>query len=181
MEIKKLKNRFQELAGIKPIKEGFRDPEDNYGFSEKAEYFDAFLYFQDLAEKKGIPLTISNFAQFLDKYTDSIPDSLLKVINVETIKEASFDDKLKGALGMSDDEFKEKITSRDPEASFPADEAFGLTGYSKARDLIDTLRSDYRGMSDSDLDKFSKEMVEHFLDNTSAQSAAKIYFGKKGL
>ena len=78
-----LKERFQELAGITPLKEGFRDPEDNYGFPEKPEYFDAFLYFEDLAEKKGIPLTISNFAQFLDKHTDSIPDSLLKVINVE--------------------------------------------------------------------------------------------------
>ena len=66
------------------IKEGFRDPEDNYGMSEKPEYFDAFLYFEDLAEKEGIPLTISNFAQFLDKHTDSIPDSLLKVINVDT-------------------------------------------------------------------------------------------------
>mgnify|MGYP003645791419 CR=1 FL=1 len=68
------------------IQEGFRDPEDNYGFPEKPEYFDAFLYFQDLAEKSEgeIPLTISNFAQFLDKHTDGIPDSLLKVINVDT-------------------------------------------------------------------------------------------------
>ena len=112
---------------------------------------------------------------------EKLKNRFQELAGIKSITEASFDDKLKGALGMSDDEFKEKITSRDPEASFPADEAFGLTGYSKARDLIDTLRSDYRGMSDSDLDKFSKEMVEHFLDNTSAQSAAKIYFGKKGL
>ena len=81
------KSKLRELIR-ETIKEGFRDPEDNYGFPEKPEYFDAFLYFEDLAEKKGIPLTISNFAQFLDKHTDSIPDSLLKVINVETIKES---------------------------------------------------------------------------------------------
>ena len=104
-----------------------------------------------------------------------------ELAGIKSITEASFDDKLKGALGMDDNEFKDKITSRDPSSPFPADEEFGLTGYSKARDLIDTLRSDYRGMSDSDLDKFSKTMIEHFLDNTAAQAAAKIYFGKKGL
>ena len=36
-------------------------------------------------------------------------------------------------------------------------------------------------MSDEDLDEFSKEMVLHFLDNTAAAAAAKIYFGKKGI
>ena len=39
-----LTERFQQLAGIKPIyainrlKEGFRDPEDNYGFDKNPEY-----------------------------------------------------------------------------------------------------------------------------------------------
>ena len=51
----------------------------------------------------------------------------------------------------------------------------------KASDLIDKLRGDYRGMSDEELDSFSKEMIEHFLDNTAAQAAAKVFFGKKGI
>jgi hypothetical protein len=34
-------------------------------------------------------------------------------------------------------------------------------------------------MSDDDLDNFSKTMIEHFLDNTAAQAAAKVWFGKR--
>ena len=66
----------------KYLKEGFRDPEDNYGFGEP-DYFDAYLYFEALAEKKGISPTLENFAKFLDNHTDSIPDSLLRVMNKE--------------------------------------------------------------------------------------------------
>jgi hypothetical protein len=36
-------------------------------------------------------------------------------------------------------------------------------------------------MSDKELDSFSKEMMEHLLDNTAAQAAAKIFFGKREL
>ena len=54
-------------------------------------------------------------------------------------------------------------------------------GYTKARDLIAKLRQQYRGMSDQDMEDFSKEMVLHFLDNTTAAAAAKIHFGKKGI
>ena len=53
---------------IKKLKEGFRDPEDNYGMSEKPEYFDAFLYFEDLAEKKGIPLKKIRDVKMVNKY-----------------------------------------------------------------------------------------------------------------
>jgi hypothetical protein len=36
-------------------------------------------------------------------------------------------------------------------------------------------------MSDDELDEFSAEMVEHFLDNTAAQARAKVFFAKKGI
>ena len=64
------------------IKEGFRDPEDNYGFGfEGPDYYDAYLYFEELAKVKEIQPTLENFANFLDEHTDSIPDSLLSVMN----------------------------------------------------------------------------------------------------
>ena len=52
---------------------------------------------------------------------------------------------------------------------------------SKSRDLINKLRQDYRNMSDEELDKFSVEMVEHFLDNIAAQERAKIILTRKGI
>jgi len=36
-------------------------------------------------------------------------------------------------------------------------------------------------MSDDELDEFSKEMIEHFLDNTAAQARAKVFFAKRGI
>ena len=36
-------------------------------------------------------------------------------------------------------------------------------------------------MSDEELDKFSVEMVEHFLDNIAAQERAKIILTRKGI
>ena len=83
-------------------------------------------------------------------------------------------------MGMSDDEFEDKIASRDIESPFPGTDDIS-SGYTKARDLIEKLRQDYRNMSDEDLDEFSKTMVEHFLDRTAAQAAAKIWFGKRGI
>ena len=79
-----------------------------------------------------------------------------------------FDDRLKAAGGFSDEEFDD-ITSRD----------IGNLHGNKASDLIDKLRGDYRGMSDDELDDFSVEMINHFLDNTAAAAAAKVYFAKK--
>tara|TARA_R110001583_G_scaffold55774_2_gene169199 strand:- start:3386 stop:3748 length:363 start_codon:yes stop_codon:yes gene_type:complete len=94
-----------------------------------------------------------------------------------------FDDKFKDAMGGAgfSDEEQDDIMSRDVGSPFPGDAAFGLPGYEKARTLIDKLREDYKGMSDDDLDNFSKTMIEHFLDNTAAQAAAKVFFGKKQL
>tara|TARA_R110001583_G_scaffold41450_1_gene131914 strand:+ start:764 stop:1072 length:309 start_codon:yes stop_codon:yes gene_type:complete len=89
------------------------------------------------------------------------------------INEQGFDSRFKDAMsgaGFSDDE-QDDIMSRD----------IGNLHGNKASDLIDKLRGDYRGMSDEELDSFSKEMIEHFLDNTAAQAAAKVFFGKKGI
>tara|TARA_B100001094_G_C18088113_1_gene748889 strand:+ start:95 stop:577 length:483 start_codon:yes stop_codon:yes gene_type:complete len=49
---------------------------------------------------------------------------------------------------------------------------------SKSRDLINKLRQDYRNMSDEELDKFSIEMIEHFLDNVAAKERAKMLLNK---
>ena len=94
--------------------------------------------------------------------------------------EQSFDAGLANAMGMSDDEFEDQIASRDIEQPFPGDDELTI-GHSKASDLIDKLRQDYRDMSDEDLDEFSREMLLHFIDNTAAQAAAKVYFARKGI
>ena len=97
------------------------------------------------------------------------------------INEQGFDDRLAQAMGMSGDEFEDQVASRDigEPMSFPGEPP--SVGYSKASDLIDKLRKEYRSMSDEDLDEFSAEMVEHFLDNTAAQARAKVFFARKGI
>jgi hypothetical protein len=54
-------------------------------------------------------------------------------------------------------------------------------GAELASRTIEKLRQQYRGMSDQDMDDFSKEMMLHFIENTTAQAAAKIWFGKRGI
>ena len=51
----------------------------------------------------------------------------------------------------------------------------------KAKDYIETFRKEYRDMSDDGIDEFSVEIINHFLDNTAAQAAAKTFFSKRGL
>ena len=92
----------------------------------------------------------------------------------------NFDDRLKAKMGMSDDEFEKNVTSRDIEAPFPGTDNVSPF-VAKAKDYIEKFRQEYREMSDDGIDEFSKEMIEHFLDNTAAQAAAKIWFGKKEL
>ena len=94
----------------------------------------------------------------------------------------SFDDRLKAVGGFSDEEFDD-ITSRDIESPFPGEDEMGMAPRTnqKSLDLIAKLRQDYRDMSDEELDEFSKEMLLHFIDNTAAQAAAKVFFGKRGL
>ena len=96
------------------------------------------------------------------------------------LREQGFDDRLAQQMGMSGDEFQDKIASRDIEQPFPGDDELTI-GHSKARDLIEKLRQDYRNMSDDELDEFSVEMVEHFLDNLSAQVRAKTILTKRGI
>ena len=97
-------------------------------------------------------------------------------------QEDNFDSRFKkamGGAGFNDDE-QDDIMSRDIGEPFPGDDELSV-GYSKASDLISKLRQDYRGMSDEDLDEFSKEMLLHFIDNTAAQAAAKAFFAKRQL
>tara|TARA_Y100000389_G_scaffold180694_1_gene195726 strand:+ start:10 stop:327 length:318 start_codon:yes stop_codon:yes gene_type:complete len=102
--------------------------------------------------------------------------SKLRDLIKEAIQE-SMDDRLKAAMGnsgFSDDETSDFFSKDTPST-------MGIGGTQKARTLVSTLRSDYREMSDEELDEFSAEMVEHFLDNTAAQARAKVYFAKKGI
>lgn len=103
-----------------------------------------------------------------------------QLAGLKPLYENNFDQRLAQQMGMSDDEFEDQVASRDVGSSFPGDSTNSLAK-DKARDLIASLRKDYRDMDDEDLDEFSKEMVVHFLDNTAAQAAAKIYFGKRGI
>tara|TARA_R110000824_G_scaffold55565_1_gene152960 strand:+ start:1717 stop:2088 length:372 start_codon:yes stop_codon:yes gene_type:complete len=96
-----------------------------------------------------------------------------------------FDNRFKKAMtdtGFSDDE-QDDIMSRDINKSFPSEPGDEPNdGYKAARAFIDEFREiTYKKLSQEDLDQFSKEMVLHFLDNTTAAAAAKIHFGKKGL
>ena len=109
--------------------------------------------------------------------------SKLKELIRETIKE-NFDDRLKAQMGMSDDEFEKNVTSRDiggGGSSFPGDKPGNSPAAAKARDYIETFRKEYREMSDDQLDEFSVEIINHLLDNTAAQAAAKVFFAKKGI
>ena len=99
------------------------------------------------------------------------------------LNEQGFDNRFKKAMtdtGFSDEE-QDDIMSRDVESPFLDMDDDMSPGAELASRTIEKLRQQYRGMSDQDMDDFSREMIEHFLDNTAAQAAAKIYFGKKGL
>ena len=142
---------------------------------------DEFRDLVDLLKRNGIT-TIGADSQLTEqkimKLTDLIKENNL--INLKPLKEQGFDDRLKSAMGMSDDEFEDEVTSRDIDEpmSFPGESP--SKGYKEARKLIDTLRSKtYRSMSDLEIDEFSKEMVEHFLDNIAAEARARIIIGKR--
>ena len=104
------------------------------------------------------------------------------------INEQGFDDRLKSAMGVSDDEFEDKVASRDIGSPFPGtdnpfmdDDDDRSPGEELADRTIADFRRKYRGMSDDDLDDFSAKMVEHLLDNTAAQARAKVFFARKGI
>ena len=102
-----------------------------------------------------------------------------KLAGIKPLYEQGFDDRLKSAMGMSDDEFEDEITSRDPESPFPGPDS-SSKGYQEARKLIAKLREKtYRKFSDLELEEFSKEMVEHLLDNIAAEARARVILAKK--
>jgi len=138
-----------------------------FTFPEADEY--EFRDLVDLLKRNGIT-TIGADSQLTEqkimKLTDLIKESNL--INLKPLKEQGFDDRLKSAMGMSDDEFEDKIASKDIEEK-------GKKGAEEARKLIAKLREKtYRSFSDEDLDAFSKEMVLHFIDNPAAEAAVKM-------
>ena len=95
----------------------------------------------------------------------------------------NFDSRFKDAMGGAgfSDEEQDDIMSRDVGSPFPGTDDVS-NGYKAAVALKDELRNiTYKQLSDEELDTFSKEMMLHFIDNTTAAAAAKIYFGKKGL
>jgi len=110
--------------------------------------------------------------------------SKLRELIKETIKEGNFDSRFKDAMsgaGFSDEE-QDDITSRDVGTSFPGPPTDVGNGVILAQETIKNWRENlYKNMSDKELDSFSKEMMEHLLDNTAAQAAAKIFFGKREL
>ena len=100
------------------------------------------------------------------------------------LSEQGFDNRFKDAMsgaGFSDEE-QDDIMSRDIGSPFPGTDDDVSNGYKAAQALKDELRYvTYKKLSDEELDTFSKEMMLHFIENTTAQAAAKIWFGKKGL
>ena len=93
----------------------------------------------------------------------------------------NFDSRLAQQMDMSDDEFEDQVASRDIESPFPGTDDDVSNGYKAATALKDELREiTYKKLSQEEIDTFSKEMVLHFLEgNTTAQAAAKIWFGKR--
>ena len=96
-----------------------------------------------------------------------------QLAGIKPLYEQGFDDRLKSAMGMSDDEFEDEVTSRDIGSPFPGTNSKS-PGIALADRTIKHFRDEhYRGMSDQDLDDFSVEMIKHFLDNTAAKDYAK--------
>ena len=149
-----------------------------------------------LFEKEGVPHYTKDGKEWTGA-THKMDDKLMtqnphnedseELFHKKDLNEQGFDSRLKAAGGFSDEEF-DNITSRDVGSRFPGEDEAGMAprydaneGVLQAQDLIEELREKYRNMSDEELDSFSKEMIEHFLNNTAAQAAAKIFFGKRGL
>lgn len=141
-----------------------------------------------LSENKSSPFVINKLTTIYHKIKGwlaggkvDLNDPLSQQLGLGVdINEQGFDDRLAKQMGMSNDEFEDQVTSRDIGEPFPGDDELTI-GYSKAKDLIEKLRQDYRNMSDDELDEFSVEMVEHFLDNLSAQVRAKTILTKRGI
>ena len=94
------------------------------------------------------------------------------------LNERGFDDRLKKAGDFSDEEMDD-ITSRDVGSQFPGTDDIS-NGYKAARAFIDEFREiTYKKLSQEERDTFSKEMILHFFDNTTAKAAIMIQLGKE--
>ena len=116
---------------------------------------------------------------------DMIQERFQKLAGLKPLYEleGSFDDRLKAKMGMSDDEFEKNVTSRDigdGGSPFPGTDNISIFQKS-AKDYIEKFRSEYRDMPDEGIDQFSVEIINHLLDNTAAQAAAKVFFGRRGI
>ena len=153
---------------------------------EKSDHYledirDIIEDYEEEAEMDAIAVGADDARDMEETKKASLNERLQQLAGILPLYEQGFDDRLKAAGGFSDEEFDD-ITSRDPGDPFPQDDIDYLDdidtkGYKRARDLIEKLRKEYRGMSDKELDSFSVEMVLHFLDNTAAITAAKVHFG----
>ena len=121
-------------------------------------------------------------AEYLNKAKDYLSNYDASRMGVN-LNEQGFDDRLANAMGMSDDEFEDEIASRDiGDGGSPFPGTNNVSPFAaKAKDYIEKFRQEYRDMSDDGIDEFSKTIIDHLLDNTAAQAAAKMYFAKKGL
>jgi len=91
---------------------------------------------------------------------------------------SKFDKGMQDAGGFSDEEMDD-ITSRDIGSPFPGTDDVS-NGYKAARAFIDEFREiTYKQLSEEERDTFSKEMILHFLDNTTAKAAVMIQLGKE--
>ena len=121
-------------------------------------------------------------------YINTVKDYLSSYDATSHLNEQGFDDRFKDAMGGAgfSDEEQDDIMSRDVGSPFPGEDEAGMAPrYSpfaaKAKDYIEKFRQEYRDMSDDGMDEFSVEIINHLLDNTAAQAAAKVFFAKKGL
>jgi len=119
--------------------------------------------------------------------------SKLRELIRETIKEGNFDDRFKhhmGKAGYSDKEMDDVMSRSDQswgfkepgederESPFMDDDDDRSPGEELASRTIEKLRQQYRGISDQDMDDFSKEMALHFINNDAAKAAVMVKFGK---
>jgi len=141
-----------------------------------------WLFIVDLDEETGEPDWDTLMVD--SRELENVADDGTSTYSVppEDMMEQGFDDRFKDAMGGAgfSDEEQDDIMSRDVGSPFPGNDQYSPFA-AKAKDYIETFRKEYRDMSDDGIDEFSVEIINHLLDNTAAQAAAKIYFGKKGI
>ena len=183
-DIKKWQDKIKRLDEqcVPPVKH--YDSPEGEGKMAKGDAIELANDAADVASMIGpetnLPEWVESKITLAADYLNTVKDYLSNY-DASRLHEQGFDDRLKSAGGFSDEEMDDITSSDDTffKDVFGDDELKDSS--SKARDLINKLRQDYRNMSDEELDKFSVEMVEHFLDNLSAQVRAKTILTKRGI